>query len=440
MTSKQSILILIPRRTNRLIYILNHYFKELLSLDTKYCYDNEVFINSSGIKIHYGENPIGDEFFIKADQLLFERGIQDQDLNLGEYQGLPSLFQSYNRQSKYPFDLFAASFYLITRYEEYLPFIADKYSRFTAVESLAFKNGFLTKPLIDIWAIDLQGKLKEFYPDFLVVNHDYQFIPTIDIDAAFAYKHKGALRTFGGYLKNLRDLNFKEFAHRTRVLFNMEKDSFDTFDYLFDLHQKNKLKAIFFILFADYGTNDKNTPTYNRSFRELIAFIADHADVGIHPSFTSNTVGGKLKKEINNLSKATHREITKSRQHFLILHLPSTYRDIMNMGITDDYTMGYAMEIGFRASTSRSFLFYDLEMEYTTALRVHPFAVMEGTLRDYQQMNVEQALIAYKNIIDEVKAVNGTYISLWHNESVSDKNRWVGWRELYEKMIDYALS
>jgi len=110
------------------------------------------------------------------------------------------------------------------------------------------------------------------------------------------------------------------------------------------------------------------------------------------------------------------------------------------MGITDDYSMGYADQIGFRASTSRSFLFYDLEMEYTTALRIHPFAAMEGTLRDYLQLNVEDAFIAFKQIIDEIKAVNGTYISLWHNESVSDKNRWVGWRNLYENMIDYAQN
>jgi len=101
--------------------------------------------------------------------------------------------------------------------------------------------------------------------------------------------------------------------------------------------------------------------------------------------------------------------------------------------------MGYAQEIGFRASTSRSFLFYDLELEYTTSLRIHPFTAMEGTLRDYQNLGVDDAYDALCNIIDEVKAVNGTYISLWHNESVSDKKRWVGWRDLYEKMIEKAL-
>ncbi len=203
--------------------------------------------------------------------------------------------------------------------------------------------------------------------------------------------------------------------------------------------EKYKLKQIYFILFADYGTNDKSIPTHSHVFRELIRWIADHADVGIHPSFTSNSVAGKLKKEINSLTKTLHREIIKSRQHFLVLHLPSTYRNLINHGITDDYSMGYASQIGFRASTCSSFLFYDLEMENTTTLRLHPFAAMEGTLRDYNQIDTVKAIAEFQEIIGEVKKVGGTFISIWHNESLSDQKRWKGWRDVYEKMIEDAL-
>ena len=437
--NSQNILILIPKRTNRVVYIINHFFKEFMGVDVKYCIDNEKFKSYQGFKIHYGYFALGDEFFIASDDLLFERGIQDLELNIGEFNGFASLFQTYSRQSKFTFDVFAASFYLMTRYEEYLPFMKDKYGRFSAQESIAFQNGFLKKPIIDIWAMELQKRLQEFYPELVFTNTEYKFLPSIDIDAAYSYKHKGAMRTLGGYAKSIRDLNFKEINIRTKVLFNKEKDPFNTFDYIFDLHAKYGLNAIFFILFADYGTNDKNTPTYNRYFKDLVAYIADNADIGIHPSYTSNIVASKLKKEVTNLSKTVHFDIHKSRQHFLILHLPSTYRNLINLEISDDYSMGYASEYGFRASTSHSFLFYDLEMEYTTSLRIHPFAVMEGTLKDYQKMNVVQALKVFEQMIDEVKAVNGTFISLWHNESLSNMDRWVGWRKLYEEMIEYAL-
>jgi len=434
-----NILILIPKRTNRVIYILNHFFKEFMGIETKFCTDEQKFKVYEGFKMHYGYFSLEEEFFIAADSLLFERGIQDMEINTGEYNGLPSLFQTYSRQSKFPFDIFAASFYLITRYEEYLPFIKDKYGRYVATDSIAFQNGFLQKPIIDIWAIELQKELQKFYPEMIFENTEYKFIPSIDIDAAFSYKHKGALRTLGGYAKSLRNLDYYEIKRRTKVIFNKERDPFDTFDYIFDLHAKFGLKAIFFILFADYGTNDKNTPTYNRHFKDLVAYIADNANIGIHPSFTSNIVPSKLKKEVRNLSKTVHIDINKSRQHFLILHLPSAYRNLIKLEITDDYSMGYASEYGFRASTSHSFLFYDLEMEYTTSLRIHPFAAMEGTLKDYKKMSVEEAKLTFEQIIDEIKAVSGTFISLWHNESLSDIDRWVGWRKLYEEMIEYAL-
>lgn len=168
--------------------------------------------------------------------------------------------------------------------------------------------------------------------------------------------------------------------------------------------------------------------------------LEDNAEVGIHPSYASNNDLKVLKREINSLSKVLNRQITKSRQHFLKLSLPQTYRNLIDLDITDDYTMGYASEIGFRASICSSFNFYDLEMETETNLRIHPFAFMEGTLRDYLSINADRAMDYIKPLIDEVKAVNGTFICLWHNESLSNQRRWVGWQQIYEDMIKYATE
>ena len=435
-----TILFLVPKRTNRLIYIINHFCNNAWGIIAEYTVQKDEFVAHQGPKLHYGFSEIDDELFISAEQLLFERGIEEHEISIGNYHNLPTLFPTYSRKSIINFDVFAASFFLITRYEEYLPFMKDRYGRYPAESSIAHQNNFLQKPIIDIWALDLYNAISERFPELKFNLPKYEFIPSIDIDAAFALKHKGALRTLGGYAKDIRDWNMEEFSQRTNVLLGKEKDPFDTFDFLFDIHKKYNLNPLFFILFAAYGTNDKNTPTYNRKFRDLVAYIADNSSIGIHPSFTSNSISGKLKKEIRNLSMVVHSEITKSRQHFLILHMPITYRNLINLNIIDDYSMGYASEIGFRASTSRSYLFYDLEMEYTTPLRIHPFTAMEGTLRDYQSLGVEQAYESFCSIIEEVKAVGGTYISLWHNESMSDKKRWVGWRDLYERMIQYAIK
>jgi hypothetical protein len=160
--------------------------------------------------------------------------------------------------------------------------------------------------------------------------------------------------------------------------------------------------------------------------------------VGIHPSFNSNFNPKKLKLEKELLSKVLNREINCSRQHFLFLQFPSTYRNLINLDITDEYSMGFASQPGFRAGICSSFKFFDLEMDVETQLNIHPFTYMEGTLRDYLKISAEEAMDVIKPLIDEVKAVHGNFISIWHNESLGGMKRWTGWQKVYEDMIKIA--
>ena len=175
-------------------------------------------------------------------------------------------------------------------------------------------------------------------------------------------------------------------------------------------------------------------------FQSLIKMIGDYAEIGIHPSFGSNTNTEKLKKEVDRLSKILKREVTKSRQHFLRLIFPDTYRNLIDLDVTDDYTMGYASQIGFRASICTPFHFYDLDMEIETKLKVHPFMVMEATLKYYMKINPEDAISKIEPLIEQVKKVNGVFVSLWHNETLSNEKDWVGWRTVYEEMVKIAVA
>ena len=100
--------------------------------------------------------------------------------------------------------------------------------------------------------------------------------------------------------------------------------------------------------------------------------------------------------------------------------------------------MGYASNYGFRAGTCTPFYFYDLDLEVETNLRVHPFAIMEGTLKYYMGIGPEHAMPHYRRLIDEVKMVNGNFISLWHNDSLNDYKHWKGWKSVFEEMIEYG--
>lgn len=423
--------------TSRLKYIFDLIFVDLLQVTYTIVTDKHQFASIIGPKFSYSDQPVGDELFFYSVKLLFEKGIEDQQVAVFEWQGVKAFFSTHPKYAL-PFDPFAASFYLVSRYEEYLPHLRDDHDRYDTTESIAYQKNFLGKPLVNIYAQIIRDLLLQRYPNLNFPIRKYRFISTIDIDNAWAFLEKGLMRTMGAYARSMVTLDFDEFLQRTRVLAGIEKDPYDTYDLQFEIQRKYKFKAIYFFLLGEYGINDKNVPVDSRKFRSLIKSIADYAEAGIHPSYGSNKNPQRLKKELNELSKILKREVTKSRQHFLVLKLPETYRRLIELDITDDYTMGYALQVGFRASICTPFYFYDLDNEQITSLKIHPFAVMDATLKYYMKVRPDQAMSYILPLIKEVKNVNGDFISLWHNESLSENKLWSGWREVYHSMVEAA--
>jgi len=260
------VLIYTDKITNRIKYIFNLIFKDILNIEIQISSNLEEFKTAEGIKISYGKTPVGDELFFGAGSILYERGIGHKELTFIEYEKIPAFFPVYNRDSTLPFDVFGASFYLVTRYEEYLPYKKDESGRFSAGESLAFQKGFLQKPVVNIWARKISELLSQKYKGFRFPGKKYTFTPTIDIDAAWAYRQKGIFRTTGGYMNALVKFDFQEIAERTRVLSGLQADPFDTYTFQHKIHKKYNLSPIYFILFGDYGLNDKNIPVKSRKF------------------------------------------------------------------------------------------------------------------------------------------------------------------------------
>ena len=433
-------LILVPKTTNRLHYIFDLILKDLLGISFKLTTDNETFASHNGPKFHYGNSQFWNEPFQKAANILFEHDITEKELRIIDYKDVKAIFPVYNEKSLFPFDIFAASFYFVTRYEEYLLHVSDKHNRFQANDSILFKMNMLEKPLINIWAMELGEKLKEFYPDLRMKKRSFSFIPTYDIDAAWAYRNKGVFRTTAALARDFINFDFKEIKKRWRTITGRDKDPFDTFDYQLELQKELGLHPKYFILCGEYDLNDKNISLRNTEFQNLIKRLGDYAKVGIHPSYSSYLNKEKVRSEVRKLSKVLNREITISRQHFLRLRLPLSYQILIDLDITDDYTMGYPTLPGFRAGIADTYRFFDLEHDNVTNLNIHPFAVMDGTLRDYLDLNIEESFEKTAHLIDEVKAVNGTFILLWHNETLSDEKRWTGWKALYRRIVDYALA
>ncbi len=428
------VLVYTPTITNRLKYTFKQLFKELLLVDVKFTSEKEEFQHYIGAKLSYATQPLGDELFFQSRKILFEKGVIDQEINLSVWEERPCFFEVGER-SEFPFDPFAASFYLLSRYEEYLPHRRDQHGRFTAEQSLAYQHKFLNYPIVDFWAMELARVITERFPNYQFPERKFKYISTIDVDNAYAYIGKGFFRNFAGILRSLFSLNLTELMARINALTYSKRDPYDTYSYLLRQGKRFGFEYIFFFLMGDYSQYDKNVQVTSSRLKLLIKSIADDAKVGIHPSYFSQEKDGQLKKEVSRLSKIINQEVNISRQHYLRMSLPQTYRWLMDNDITDDYTMGFPSLVGFRAGTCSSFYFYDLDQEVPTNLRIHPFAYMEGTLRHYMKINPEQAMQHIGPIISHVKEVNGQFISLWHNDAVSEVQHWKGWRSVYEAML-----
>jgi hypothetical protein len=418
----------------RLQYSCSFIF-EMMGIDHELTIDSDAFKNYTGAKINYSDSKIADdEFYIQNHALLFETGIKQQAIDCFTVNDNKAFFKT--ADCDFPFDIFAACFYLLSRYEEYLPHEKDIYGRFAHENSLAYKEGFLNLPLINIWLIDFAESLKtKFPPGSLrtILNFQaptFNFLPTYDIDIAYSYKHKGLLRNTGGFIKSPS-------LQRIKVLSGGLKDPFDCYDWLNHLHKQYDLDPVYFFLVAEKnGKFDKNILPHTDAMWHLVKKHAAHYKIGIHPSWQSNVKKSVLESEMEWLAEMSGiQHITISRQHYIKFSLPKTYRVLAEAGIENEYSMGYGNINGFRASVASSFFWYDLEKEVQASLQIHPFCFMDANSYYEQKQTAEQAYEELMHYYNACKNVNGTLITIWHNNFLGTAPEFKGWKAVYEKFI-----
>ena len=415
----------------RVKYIFKHICTHILQIPVSFTNTIETFIAHNDIKISYTKQALSNELFFKSTDILFEQGLSDTEIQVQEWGNTKCFFAT--KESALPFDIFAASFYLLSRYEEYLPHVKDDLGRFTAEQSLAFKHHFLHQPVVDIWAYNFKRVLQDQFPNFTFKQRSYQVKPVIDIPSAYSFKLKGIMRTIGGSFYDLFKFKFNDLYLRYAVLLGVKKDPFDTYDYILKQQNMFSSKFMVFFLLANYSTFDKNINVYKQKFIALIKQIADYCEVGLKVSYFGILNSNTLKIEKKRLEKITHSNVKASRQSFSKINIPTTYRDLLELEIFEDYTMGYTTALGFRAGTATPFFFYDLDYETQTPLKVYSYHVLDRTLFKYKSMlDKKQAL---RQIIKQVKAVNGILIPVFHNYSFSEQKQWKGFKELFNTIL-----
>ena len=433
------VLIYTPEITTRVRYAVDFIFKTILKAEPILTTNKDEFIHFSSSKINYSNENLGSGLFINAHPLLFEETISNQMIEIVEYKDIQLFFPT-SEDSILPFDPLACTFYLLARYEEYDSEQIDEHGRFSDAENILVRNNCYQKPVVDLMAFWLAEKISAHFPDFNAGKRTFSFFTTIDVDNAWAFKNKSVLVSLGATAKAFFHRDWVELKQRLSVILRLRKDPYDTYKYILETYKSHLSHILFFFLIGDRNNYDRNISHKNRNFRQLIINLSSVCEIGIHPSYASNQKLWLFNTEKERLENILRKPITQSRQHFLKLRFPNTYQNLVKCGITHDFTMGFASLCGFRAGTCTPFPFFDLSNNQITELIVHPFQFMDVSLNNYLKLDPEEAWTLIEKLMNEVKNVNGTFVSLWHNESLKETGQWTGWSEIFEKVQSTGIK
>jgi hypothetical protein len=393
---------------------------------------------------------------------------------------LPILFPV--SDSTLQFDPFSMVFWILSRYEEYIwwaDVLRNKKQqttntltlahRFSGSTSHAFQHKYLNKPIVD-W-------VRQYLFELIGINNEreialrkagYKVIPTADIDMVFKFGNRPFFRNLGSWIHSFKNPGILFERLLSIYTKNDPYNPIFTVAPILDMHEYSKC---FLLMSSKHDAFHKQNPLEYSAvkdvFRKFVSILGVNK-IGIHPSIAAITANSKaeiisdwqdeisiLKSTIiDNLKTKTARGADSkkpdpeedknevdpltpklenahpycSRFHYLYFQFPFHYESLLSLGISEDWSMGFHDQIGFRASTSFSFNWFNLGVNETTTLRVIPFQAMDVTCKNY--LNISNYIsIKYIDLLKQtIECVGGNFIFVFHNESVSESRPWKGWK------------
>jgi hypothetical protein len=423
------LLIYVDEVTERLTYTLDFIFRDR-GIDFQLSNDPIYFQEFAGTKLNYSNRFFEQSVKLSPATVLFDEAIFPYSVDTAEFAGEPCL--SFDNVT----DPLASIFYVLSRMEEYTDGKRDMHDRFAASQSILYRHGWLQHAMCDRWSMAFIRFLdQQLHTELNPFPIEVRIIPSFDIDNTFAFQWKAGWKRWAGQLRDWLRGDTERLERRKQVEAKTSKDPYDTYDYIREIAQRGFEVRLFWLL-GDYAKYDKNISSLDARHQELIRKMAETTSIGLHPSYKSNSSTYYLSREKTRIDAILREPVTASRQHFLKLTIPMTYQNLITQGFTDDYTMGYADETGFRAGTARAFRFFDLARNLQTEYMIHPFVYMDGTLNEYKKYTTAESKSVVLALYREVAQMGGDFICIWHNETIGSFGKWKGWRQV----LDFTLK
>jgi hypothetical protein len=425
------ILIYTKKNTHRINYVFKHIFHRILGLEIGFTDSIEDFISHEGPKLSYGKSPLGNELFFQSQGLLDQQGIESVEILVKQWEETTCFFQV-GEKSALPFDIFAASFYLLSRYEEYLPHLKDANNRYPASESLGVKENFIKKPVVDIWAYKLKKVLESNFPDLEMSDRSLTIHNVVVAQEPFAYKYKGFFRSLAGYINDLVKFKFRRILERSKVVIGLNPDPYQTFNWIIDTIKGSTSKLTVFFLLGESVKFSEGINSQRKYFRRWIKIVADYTEVGLIFSEEAQSKFNTLKKEKRLMENIVNRSLKSSLNDQFNMELPDIYRDLVELEVDRDFTMVYHDTVGFRSGTCTPFLFYDLDYEILTPLVIHCNAIATSSLYDRAPSEIQTIV---NELYNSVNDVNGTFSMIFSNKDFSPEPGNEIWKGIFNEKL-----
>ena len=341
---------------------------------------------------------------------------------------------SVNATIGYPIDILASSFFMLSRWEEYVNPERDTHNRFPAKASIAYKHGFLDRPIVNEYVELLWILLEKIGCTQKRKSRTYKIVPTHDVDRPFLFTSLFQnIRLFGGYIKRGDFQGLFDFCkYAIKGI-----DPWDTHDLFMDLSEKSNVKSYFFFLPKGNNKHDGRYEVSDPKIKKLYRRIKNRGHhIGFHPSYDAYNDIELFQNEKKNLEEAVGEKMKFGRQHFLRFSTPYTWQIWNKSGMDWDSTMSYADYSGFRCGVCYPFPVFDIKHRKQLKLRERPLIVMEGSLIGYEELSLEEAKKKIDNLKSEVKQYNGEFVFLYHNSSFFEGS----YRQLGHQLVHHLYK
>ena len=197
--------------------------------------------------------------------------------------------------------------------------------------------------------------------------------------------------------------------------------------------KNSKFKLTVFFLLGASKNFEESLNSQKEYFKLLIKNVSDYQEIGLIFSDEALKDLVVLNKEKEKIEAITNRALMHSMNTDYLVSLPHNYRNLIELEIATDYTMVYENVIGFRASTCSPFLFYDLDYEIVTPLKIHPIALVTKGLN---KIATSKKLDTIQKMMESVKKVNGTFSMIFYNYNFMNSRKNAILKTIFLKLIN----